>query len=194
MRSAPPSTSCCTADPAPASPTRAERELARELTTLRRRLSGWFSSPWTQLLLITPVLLGRLLEPWARGRISEANRLLLQLQPPTARVLRQGSVSEIPVAVVAVGDLVQVRPGDTMLARIVELVRQAQLPVQGGYAPSRIRVQTGRPVRLLFHRTDPSSCVAQVIFPDFQRSLEAEEGGVRRGGGRSGRCGSIRCC
>ncbi len=51
-------------------------------------------------------------------------------------------------------------------------MQEITITVQGGYAPSRIRVKAGQPVRLLFHRTDPSGCVAQVIFPDFQRSLD----------------------
>jgi len=185
-----------------------ERELARERTLLRRRVSVaavltvlvvvsslphmlggghhsflplWFTSPWTQLILTTPVLfwcgrdfftgavsafrqhsadmntlvaagtgiayltslfstlfpqvliaeglpadvyfetaaviltlvlLGRLLEARARGQTSEAIRRLLQLQPPTARVLRDGQPIEIPVSQVMVGDLVQVRPGE----------------------------------------------------------------------------------
>ena len=185
-----------------------ERELARERTLLRRRVSVaavltvlvmgsslphmlglhsipflplWFTSPWTQLILTTPVLfwcgrdfftgavsafrqhfadmntlvaagtgiayltslfttlfpqvliaeglpadvyyetvaviltlvlLGRLLEARARGQTSEAIRRLLQLQPPSARVLRDGQLVEIPVSMVVVGDLVQVRPGE----------------------------------------------------------------------------------
>ena len=185
-----------------------ERELARERTLLRRRVSVaavltvlvmgsslphmlglhsipflplWFTSPWTQLILTTPVLfwcgrdfftgavsafrqhfadmntlvaagtgiayltslfttlfpqvliaeglpadvyyetvaviltlvlLGRLLEARARGQTSEAIRRLLQLQPPSARVLRDGQPVEIPVSMVVVGDLVQVRPGE----------------------------------------------------------------------------------
>jgi plastocyanin domain-containing protein len=51
-------------------------------------------------------------------------------------------------------------------------MQEITITVQGGYLPSRIRVKAGRPVRLLFHRTDPSGCVARVIFPDFQRSLD----------------------
>jgi plastocyanin domain-containing protein len=51
-------------------------------------------------------------------------------------------------------------------------VQEVTIAVQGGYSPSRIRVKAGRPVRLRFHRTDPSGCVAQVIFPDFQRTLD----------------------
>jgi Cu+-exporting ATPase len=185
-----------------------ERELARERTLLRRKVSVaavltvlvmgsslphmlglhslpflplWFSSPWTQLILTTPVLfwcgadfftgavsafrqhsadmntlvaagtgiayltslfttlfpqvliaeglpadvyyetvaviltlvlLGRLLEARARGQTSEAIRRLLQLQPPTARVLREGQPVDVPVSLVVVGDLVQVRPSE----------------------------------------------------------------------------------
>ncbi len=51
-------------------------------------------------------------------------------------------------------------------------VQEITIAVDGGYAPSQIRVKAGRPVRLRFHRTDPSGCVAQVIFPDFQRTLD----------------------
>ncbi|MCP9773291.1 copper-translocating P-type ATPase [Synechococcus sp. Tobar12-5m-g] len=203
-----PSSSCCHAEGPAGSADGMERELARERTLLRRRVSVaavltvlvvvsslphmlggghhsflplWFTSPWTQLILTTPVLfwcgrdfftgavsafrqhsadmntlvaagtgiayltslfstlfpqvliaeglpadvyfetaaviftlvlLGRLLEARARGQTSEAIRRLLQLQPPTARVLRDGQPIEIPVSQVMVGDLVQVRPGE----------------------------------------------------------------------------------
>jgi plastocyanin domain-containing protein len=50
--------------------------------------------------------------------------------------------------------------------------QQVTITVDGGYDPARIRVVAGQPLRLTFHRIDPSSCVAQVIFPDFQRSLD----------------------
>ncbi|MCP9931822.1 cupredoxin domain-containing protein [Cyanobium sp. AMD-g] len=51
-------------------------------------------------------------------------------------------------------------------------VQEITIAVAGGYSPSQIRVKAGRPVRLRFHRTDPSGCVAQVVFPDFQRTLD----------------------
>ena len=210
MRTAPrTSPSCCHPEPAPETVTAMERELAHELTLLRRRLAvavvltllvmlaslphmlgvhlswlpAWFTSPWSQLVLSTPVLfwcgreffsgavsafrshsadmntlvaagtgiawlaslvatlfpgvltaeglpadvyyetaaviltlvlLGRLLEARARGQTSEAIRRLLQLQPPTARVLRDGVLLEIPVSQVLVGDRVQVRPGEKL--------------------------------------------------------------------------------
>jgi Cu+-exporting ATPase len=66
----------------------------------------------TAAVIITLVLLGRLLEARARGHTSEAIRRLLQLQPPTARVLRQGQPVQIPVSLVVVGDQIVVRPGE----------------------------------------------------------------------------------
>ena len=62
--------------------------------------------------IIALVLLGRTLEGRARGKASEAIRRLLDLQPPTARVIRDGSEGEIPLAEVRVGDLIVVRPGE----------------------------------------------------------------------------------
>ncbi|MCP9914346.1 copper-translocating P-type ATPase [Cyanobium sp. BA20m-14] len=199
---------CCPAEGPAVSADGMERELARERTLLRRKVSVaavltvlvmgsslphmlglhslpllpfWFTSPWTQLILTTPVLfwcgrdfftgavsafrqhfadmntlvaagtgiayltslfttlfpqvliaeglpadvyyetvaviltlvlLGRLLEARARGQTSEAIRRLLQLQPPSARVLLDGQPVEVPVSMVVVGDLVQVRPGE----------------------------------------------------------------------------------
>ena len=58
------------------------------------------------------VLLGRMLENRATGRASDSIRRLLNLQPATARVVRQGTEQEIPLADVRVGDLVIVRPGE----------------------------------------------------------------------------------
>ncbi len=51
-------------------------------------------------------------------------------------------------------------------------LQEVTITVDGGYSPSRIRLKAGRPVRLTFHRLDPSGCVAQVIVPDFRRSLD----------------------
>ncbi len=63
-------------------------------------------------LLMTFLVLGRWLEARARGGTSEAIRRLIALQPKTARVLRDGRETDVPIAEVAVGDLVRVRPGE----------------------------------------------------------------------------------
>jgi Cu+-exporting ATPase len=62
--------------------------------------------------IITFVLLGRLLEARARRRTSDAIRRLIGLQPRTARVRIGGTDVDIPVAEVAAGHLVVVRPGE----------------------------------------------------------------------------------
>lgn len=65
------------------------------------------------------------------------------------------------------------RHGGGVVARVGEHgLQEITITVDGGYAPSRIRVKAGQPVRLTFHRIDPSGCVAQVIFPDFHKSLD----------------------
>jgi plastocyanin domain-containing protein len=51
-------------------------------------------------------------------------------------------------------------------------VQTVHITVDGGYSPSTVRLRPDLPVRILFHRTDPSGCVARVIFPDQQRSLD----------------------
>ncbi len=47
-----------------------------------------------------------------RTRASQAVRKLLSLQPPTARVVRDGSEAEVPIEEIGTGDLVRVRPGE----------------------------------------------------------------------------------
>ncbi|PWJ20773.1 heavy metal translocating P-type ATPase [Jannaschia seohaensis] len=65
-------------------------------------------------VIVTLILLGRYLEARAKGRTSEAIKRLVGLQAKTARVRRKGTVMEIPVADVAPGDIVEVRPGDRL--------------------------------------------------------------------------------
>jgi plastocyanin domain-containing protein len=65
------------------------------------------------------------------------------------------------------------RHGGGVVARESEAgVQEITITVDGGYAPSRIRVKAGQPMRLAFHRIDPSGCMAQVIFPDFHKTLD----------------------
>ncbi len=63
-------------------------------------------------LIIGLVLLGRWLEARAKGQAAGAVRGLLELRPPTARVLRPGGERDVPVSQVVAGDLLRVRPGD----------------------------------------------------------------------------------
>ena len=62
--------------------------------------------------LITFILLGKWLEARAKRQTTEAIRALNALRPERALVRRDGKEIELPLASVAVGDLVVVRPGE----------------------------------------------------------------------------------
>ncbi|WOJ88899.1 heavy metal translocating P-type ATPase [Methylocapsa polymorpha] len=63
-------------------------------------------------VIVTLILLGRSLEARAKGRAGAAIERLIGLKPKTARLLRDGSVVEVPLEDVAVGDIVLVKPGE----------------------------------------------------------------------------------
>jgi Au+-exporting ATPase len=63
-------------------------------------------------VIVTLILLGRYLEARAKGRTSEAIKRLVGLQPKMARVRRDGQTTEVAVADVAPGDIIEVRPGE----------------------------------------------------------------------------------
>ena len=88
-------------------------------------------------VIVVLVLLGRYLEARAKGRTSEAIRRLLGLQASVAHVLRDGLAVDVAIADVALGDLVEVRPGE-------------RVPVDGAVVEGRSWVDesmiTGEPV------------------------------------------------
>jgi Cu+-exporting ATPase len=63
-------------------------------------------------VILTLILLGRLIETRAKAGTGQAIRQLLGLQARTARVVRDGTASEIPVEQVVVGDELVIRPGE----------------------------------------------------------------------------------
>ncbi|MCL5960521.1 MAG: heavy metal translocating P-type ATPase [Chloroflexi bacterium] len=65
-------------------------------------------------LLTAFIILGRFLEALTRGRTSEAIRKLMSLQPKVGRVLRDGQEAEVRADEVEIGDLVIVRPGESL--------------------------------------------------------------------------------
>ncbi len=64
------------------------------------------------VVVIALVLMGRWMEARAMRRAGAAIRALMGLQPKTARVVRDGIDTEVPLAEVVVGDLVRIRPGE----------------------------------------------------------------------------------
>jgi len=64
-------------------------------------------------VITTLVLLGQVLELRARSQTNAAIKMLLGLAPNTARIVREnGSEEDIPLELVAVGDILRVRPGE----------------------------------------------------------------------------------
>ena len=66
----------------------------------------------TAALLLTFVLLGKLLEARAKGRTSDALRRLAHLAPTHATVERDGSLVELALDELVVGDIVILHPGE----------------------------------------------------------------------------------
>lgn len=89
------------------------------------------------VLIVNYHLFSEWLSLLVKTRSSQAVKRLLDLQPDTAAVLRDGQAHELPIAEVRVGDLVQVRPGN-------------RLPVDGdvvsGHSSVDQSLVTGEPV------------------------------------------------
>jgi Cu+-exporting ATPase len=68
----------------------------------------------TAAAIVTLILLGRYLEARARSHTSDAIRRLIHLAPRTARVVRGSTEVDVAITDVRVGDIVRVRPGETI--------------------------------------------------------------------------------
>lgn len=66
------------------------------------------------VIIITLILLGKLLETRARGKTSAAIEMLMNLQPKTATVLRDGREEVIAAADIRKDDRVLVHPGESI--------------------------------------------------------------------------------
>ena len=67
-------------------------------------------------LIVTFVLLGKWLEGRAKRGTAAALRSLMALRPEAARIRRDGSEVEVPIAALRLGDLLVVRPGERIPA------------------------------------------------------------------------------
>ncbi len=63
-------------------------------------------------VIVVLILLGRFLEARAKGRTGNAIRKLVGLQAKTARVERNGEVTELAIEEIVLGDIIHVRPGE----------------------------------------------------------------------------------
>lgn len=65
-------------------------------------------------MILTLITVGKYMETRSKGKTSEAISKLMDLAPKMATVLRNGKEQEIPVEQVLVGDIVVVRPGQSI--------------------------------------------------------------------------------
>ena len=77
----------------------------------RYRMDLYFEASGMILTLIT---VGKLMEERSKGHTSDALSRLMDLSPPTANVIRGGVEQTLPAAQVVVGDIVVVRPGQSI--------------------------------------------------------------------------------
>ena len=67
-------------------------------------------------MILTLITVGKLLEAISKGRTTDALKSLMKLKPKTAKVIRDGAETEIPIEELKVDDIFVVRPGESIPA------------------------------------------------------------------------------
>jgi heavy metal translocating P-type ATPase len=113
--------------------------LAGGLIGLTVRPADYPTAPFlaVSVLIVNYHLFSEWLSLLVKTRSSQAVRRLLDLQPETARVVREGQEREVGIEDVAVGDLVRVRPGERV---------PVDGEVVGGHSAVDQSLVTGEPV------------------------------------------------
>jgi len=129
----------------------------------------------TSVMIVTLILAGRYLEARAKGRTTEAIQKLVGLRAKTARVLRDGAELDIPVAELALGDIVIVRPGEKIATDGViregrssldeSMVTGESIPVEKGPGDDVIGATVNRTGSFRFEvsRIGDDTVLAQII-------------------------------
>ena len=130
----------------------------------------------TSAVIITLILLGKYFEAAARRRTSDAITDLIGLQAKTARVVRDGRETDIPIEKVVTGDIVIVRPGEKIPVdgRIIDgqstvdesMITGESMPVNKGVGDSVIGATINKYGSFTYRATriGSDSVLAQIIF------------------------------
>jgi len=137
----------------------------------------------TSAWILTLISLGKWLEALARGRAGRAIENLLQLQPPTARVERNGEEIVIPIKQVLVGDRVVIRPGQAIpVDGIVQqgdsaidesMITGESIPVDKGPGDGVLSGTINRQGFLIFEATHVGS---ETALQQIVRTVEQAQG------------------
>jgi len=85
------------------------------------------------VMIITFVLTGRLLEERAKNETAGSIRQLMGLAPKTARLIDGNEMRDVPIATIAVGDVLEVRAGEKVPVDGVVTVAESFMTADGAY-------------------------------------------------------------
>lgn len=134
--------------------------------------SIYFESAGTILTLIT---LGKALESYSKGKATNSIKALVSLTPKTANVLRDGVETTVPVGEIEAGDIVAIRPGESIPADAVVLegtssadesaLTGESIPVSkaAGDTVSAGTINLTGYLRCRCERTGPDTTISQII-------------------------------
>ena len=103
----------------------------------------WHTYFDASVMIITFVLTGRLLEERAKSETAGSIRQLMGLAPKTARLVEAGEIRDVPIATIAVGDVLEVQAGDKV--PVDGIVTQAESFMTEGGAYVDESMITGEP-------------------------------------------------
>ena len=140
--------------------------------------------------ILTLILLGRLIEVRAKAGTGEAIRALLGLRAKTARVIRDGAETELPIEEVVAGDVVLVRPGEKVPVdgEVVEgrsavdesMLTGEPLPIEKGPGDQVVgaTVNGTGSLRIRATKVGAESVLAQIV--DMVRRAQASRAPIQR--------------
>ncbi|MGP1468618.1 MAG: heavy metal translocating P-type ATPase [Hoylesella shahii] len=93
----------------------------------------WHTYFDASVMIITFVLTGRLLEERAKSETAGSIRQLMGLTPKTARLVEAGEIRDVPIATIAVGDVLEVRAGDKVPVDGIVTLAESFMTEGGAY-------------------------------------------------------------
>ena len=93
----------------------------------------WHTYFDASVMIITFVLTGRLLEERAKNETAGSIRQLMGLAPKTARIIDGDEMRDVPIATIAVGDVLEVRAGEKVPVDGVVTMAESFMTADGAY-------------------------------------------------------------
>ena len=107
----------------------------------------WHTYFDASVMIITFVLTGRLLEERAKNETAGSIRQLMGLAPKTARLVEGSEMRDVPIATIAVGDVLEVRAGEKVPVDGIVTTAESFMTADGAYVDESMI--TGEPTPAL---------------------------------------------